>query len=205
MDPLTQTTPKVLLVEWDGIAPLLKLTDGQLTPEAARKFWLFSPAVRDFEVGACTPEQFGERVVQELRLDCSPAEFLRQFESWDRGPLPGTAELLEKLKDRVTLACLSNNNELHWRRLSTYPRFLECFPHRFVSFQIGKIKPDADVFTHVLAQLGVPPDEVLFFDDNVECVDMAVRAGMQARLTRGLEPVRQTLKELGLLDEPAPG
>src|SRR5437868_11058173 len=38
--------------------------------------------------------------------------------------------------------------------------------HRFVSHLTGRIKPDADAFTHVLGSLGCPASAVLFLDDN---------------------------------------
>ena len=197
------TKPKVLLfdlggvlVDWAGIDPLLALTAGRLSPEQARKFWLESAAVRDFERGRCGAEEFARATVADLRLTCAPAEFLVQFESWDRGPFPGAVELLAELAPQYYLACLSNNNELHWRRLRQCPGFLDRFQQRFVSFEIGKIKPDPDVFEYVLARLDAPPASVLFFDDNPECVEAARRLGLRARHVQGVAAVRAALRAL---------
>jgi putative hydrolase of the HAD superfamily len=199
---MTMTKPSVLLfdlggvlVDWAGNEPLLALTHGRLDPEAARKFWLESPAVRDFETGRCGAGEFATAVVAGLRLDCPPEDFLAQFESWDRGPFPGAAELLAELAPHYFLACLSNNNELHWRRLwRQHPHFLDRFHRLFASFEIGKIKPDPDIFEYVLAQLQVPPGAVLFFDDNIECVEAARRLGMRACQTKGVAAVRAALR-----------
>src|SRR5512145_2763763 len=91
-----------VLVNWDGIAPIVQLTDGAFTPEQARKFWLESPSVRSFEAGLCAPDAFAAGAVRELRLRCTPAEFLSRFITWDRGPLPGAVELLRQLSAQFT-------------------------------------------------------------------------------------------------------
>lgn len=198
---MTMKKPSVLLfdlggvlVDWAGIDPLLALVQGRLSAEQARKFWLESTAVREFEMGLCDADAFGRAAVAGLRLDCSPADFLAQFESWDRGPFPGAVELLAELAPQYHLACLSNNNELHWRRLRQCPGFLDRFQQVFVSFEIGKIKPDPDVFEYVLARLDGPPESVLFFDDNIECVEAARRLGMRACQVKGIAAVRAALE-----------
>lgn len=187
-----------VLVEFDGITPLVALSGGALSREQARKFWLLSDAVRRFEVGKCGGDEFAAAAVAELKLDIAPGPFLRQFVSWDRGPLPGALELLDALKPRYLLACLSNNNELHWRRLREETGLLEKFHHCFASQEIGHMKPDRESFDHVVRQLGVAPDRILFLDDNPECVDGAQAAGMVAACARGVDGVRATLASFGI-------
>ena len=188
-----------VLVNWDGIAPLLELTKGQFTPEAARKFWLESLWVRKFEAGRCTPDEFANGAVAELQLTLPPQEFLDRFITWDRGPLPGAVELLAELSPRFFLTCLSNNNELHWRKLHEHPGLLNHFHKTFVSFEIGHVKPDPEVFSCVLSQLQFAPSEILFFDDNIECLETARQFNLQTAHVQGVPAVRATLKKLGLL------
>jgi glucose-1-phosphatase len=40
-----------VLVQFDGITPLLGLSENRLSKEEARRFWLGSPSVRAFETG----------------------------------------------------------------------------------------------------------------------------------------------------------
>lgn len=187
-----------VLVHWDGIEPLTTLTERRLTVEQARLFWLKSPWVRRFETGRCTPSEFGAGVVQELSVRVTPEHFLAAFESWDRGPLPGAVELLQSLWSRIRLMCLSNNNVLHWNRPAIQP-LIRCFEHCFVSFEIGLMKPDPEVFRFVVRASGIPADRILFFDDNPECVEAARQTGMLASEARGVGMVREKLAELGLL------
>jgi putative hydrolase of the HAD superfamily len=152
---------------------------------------VFSPWVRRFERGKCPPAEFAAGAVEELSLAVSPDEFLAEFASWDRGPLPGALELLEALAPVCRLACLSNNNEIHWSRLrGTFQRWFErCY----LSHEIGMVKPDPEVFQHVISDLGCPAGKILFLDDNPECVETAVQSGMKAAQARGVEGAREAL------------
>ena len=40
-----------VLVDWDGTTPLVEFTQGRLSREGARRFWLESPQVRRLETG----------------------------------------------------------------------------------------------------------------------------------------------------------
>ena len=47
-----------VLIDWDGMTPLTRLTDGRLSLEAARRFWFESPWIARFETGHCSERQF---------------------------------------------------------------------------------------------------------------------------------------------------
>jgi len=188
-----------VLVDWDGTTPLVKLTHGRLSVEQARRFWLQSPWVRRLETGQCQPLEFAGGVLAELKLDAAltPEKFLEVFRSWDKGPFPGAEKILEQLQSRYPLACLSNNNGLHW---STPPlqSLLKHFQHCFVSFETGLMKPDRAAFDHAVRGIGLPPENTLFLDDNIECVETARASGLSAFQARGLASVRQVLANAGI-------
>jgi putative hydrolase of the HAD superfamily len=183
-----------VLVEFNGIEPLVRLTGGRLDVEGARRFWLVSPWVRTFEKGGCTAEAFAEGIIGELVLDVSAEEFLRQFLSWEKGPFDGASGLLNSLKARFKLACLSNNNVLHWNLLRDGLGFGNPFDRSYLSHEIGMVKPDPDIFQYVIEDLGVPAGEILYFDDNPECVAGAAEAGMDAELVSGVGDVRKSVE-----------
>ncbi len=190
-----------VLVEWDGIEPLVALTGGRLNSEDARRFWLESKWVRRFETGQCDSADFARGAVHELGIDLSPTDFLEGFESWDRGPFPGSFELLEALRPNFTLACLSNNNPLHWHT-SKLQELVRCFDRSYASFEIGFMKPDRSAYEWVVSDLHLDPGAILFFDDNPECITGAESVGMLARLAKGPAMVRKSLAELGLFTNP---
>ena len=187
-----------VLVEFDGIAPLIALSGNRLDSEGARRFWLTSPAVHEFETGRCGAEEFARRAVAELGLTMTPEVFLPLFVSWDHGPMDGALDLLDALKPHFLLACLSNNNVLHWNRLREETKLPEKFHRCYLSQEIGLMKPAPESFAHVVRDLGVRPERILFFDDNPECVDAAQQVGLTARRVRGVGEVKAALAELGL-------
>jgi putative hydrolase of the HAD superfamily len=187
-----------VLVEWDGIQPLLDLSGGRLTPDEARLFWLNSPAVRQFETGLCSEQEFAREAVKELGTDLDPEEFITRFTSWDRGPLPGAKVLVDRLKKQFPLYCLSNNNPVHW----TLPHIQEltsAFAARFVSFEMGLMKPDPAAFEYVAERIAEPMGQVLFFDDNPECVEAAVEVGFMAREVHGVAEVEKVLSQFAVV------
>lgn len=175
-----------VLVEWVGRDQLLELTDGRLSPEEARKFWLYSRWVQLFERGRCRPDEFAAGAVGELGLEIAPSEFLARFIEWDRGPFPGAISLLESLSAHFQLSCLSNNNEIHWPRIRDQFGLGRFFNPQFVSHELDLIKPEPEIFRHVASALALPTEQVLFFDDNPECVTAARQGGFQAEVARGV-------------------
>lgn len=188
-----------VLINWDGANGLTGLLGERLSPEAGRRFWLESPAVRDFESGRINASEFARRAIEELRLDMDPEEWFRQFFSWDRGPFPGSKGLLKSLDSRCELGCLSNNNELHWSQIRDKWGFGSFFRYQYLSHEIGMMKPDPGIFEYVLRDLGRPPERILYLDDSPECVDAALQFGFRAVKVLGLGEVRQVLSRVGLL------
>ena len=188
-----------VLVHWDGVMELAKLTDDKLTKEQSRRFFLESKWMKLFETGRCTPYKFSCGVVRQLNLSITPDRFLKMFISWDRGFYPGAIELLDRLKPHFLLACLSNNNTLHWTRLCKRYSLGERFHRLYASHETGLVKPTQEAFEYVLNDIGGAPEKYLFFDDNLECVQKAQHIGFTACQVSGVEEVTRTLKELKLL------
>jgi glucose-1-phosphatase len=193
-----------VLVYFDGITPLLALSGNALSREDARRFWLMSPSVRRFETGQSGPEEFAAAAVAELGLAIAPESFLQQFVSWDRGPMDGALNLLDSLRPYFLMACLSNNNELHWRRLRDEMGLAERFHRCYLSHEIGLMKPDWEAFDYVVRDLATSPESILFLDDNPECIAAARAVGMNAYRACGVQEVRAVLSSLGLSRTIAP-
>jgi putative hydrolase of the HAD superfamily len=134
-----------------------------------------------------------------MDLPLSSDEFLRTFISWDRGFYPGALELLDRLKPHFLLACLSNNNTLHWSRICKRYSLGERFHRLYASHETGLVKPSQEAFEYVLNDIGGTPEEYLFFDDNQECVEKARYIGFNACQVSGVEEVTHTLRELKVL------
>ena len=188
-----------VLVDFGGVGPMKELAGIESDDELWRR-WLTCRWVRDFERGHCSTEHFAAGVVADWELQIEPDEFLAAFASWPGGPLPGADVLLANVRDVMPAGCLSNTNALHWeRQFSRWP-ILDAFDHRFLSFELGCVKPDRDLFERVAELVGAPRDRVLFLDDNLLNVDGATAAGFNAMHTRGVDEARAALVSAGVLE-----
>jgi putative hydrolase of the HAD superfamily len=188
-----------VLIELAGVDQMIGWSPGISTQEELWRRWLESSAVRRFETGAIGSGDFAVAVIEEFGCPVSVDEFLAAFTWWPRRVYPGAFELLGTLRDRYRLASVSNTNEIHWDRFSNAWKLDEAFHHNFPSYLVGKLKPDAEYFEHVLEALDVPAHRVLFIDDNTINVDAAARLGMHTRRVAGVDGARRAFDELGLL------
>lgn len=188
-----------VLVDWDGIAPLVELTEGRLSAEQARRFWMEFEPLKPFETGRGEGLDFAHAAVRDLDLDMAPQAFLTAFDSWMQGPFPGALELIERIRPEYRRAVLSNSNPIHWRRLIDDYGLAGPFETLFVSFELGLRKPDAAVYRAVFEAMGQPAEDFVFFDDNPECIEAAQALGMRAIQVRGLVQLTAALQELGAL------
>ena len=189
--------PKVLLfdlggvlVENVGFERLNALLPTSLPTEDLKTRWLASAAVRRFEKGACSSDSFAAALVDEWQIGLTPPEFIAAFASWPKGLYPGATELLSSLRDRYTLACLSNSNSIHWERLAG---FHGQFDIRLSSHLLGEVKPDAQCYERALQECGVESSQVAFFDDSLANVSAARELGIRAFHVNGLEELRAVL------------
>jgi glucose-1-phosphatase len=168
-----------------------------VTPEELQERWRACGA-ESFETGHITPAQFAESLGSVLALNVPDEEFLRHFESWSVGFMPGAVELLAELRPHYRLAALSNSNELHWRRNAAVG-VPDEFEAAFSSHELHLRKPDRAIYEEALRRLEVPAANVVFFDDLQMNVDAALEAGMQAHRVVGVEGLRTCLLENGYL------
>ena len=186
-----------VLIELGGIAMLKELA-GIATDEAVWAEWLACPWVRRFETGRCSAREFSAGVVSEWQLDVTPERFLDMFRAWPIGPYPGAQDLLECVRRSVPIGCLSNTNALHWEHQSVAWPMLGMFDRTFLSFELGLVKPDADIFEAVADALPVDRRSVLYLDDVAQNTDAARAFGFRSEQVRGPAGCRAVLESVGL-------
>jgi len=187
-----------VLIDFGGVAPMKQLAGIASDDELWRR-WLTCPWVRSFERGDCSAADFAKGLVTDWDLPLEPQGFLAAFESWPGGPLAGADLLVQSVRAAVPVGCLSNTNVLHWDSQFRRWPILDGFDFRFLSFELGIVKPDRELFDRVAQLLPAPPGRVLFLDDNVINVDGAVAAGFVAREVRGVDEARAALVDVGIL------
>ena len=187
-----------VMIELAGVERMLEWSPGLGTTEELWRRWLASPAVRGYETGRTDRAAFAEAIIGEFGLPVDAETFLGEFAWWPRSLHPDAGPLLAALAPRYRLASLSNTNELHWHRFARDWDLPAMLHHNFPSFMVGKLKPDAEYFEHVLDALGVAADQALFVDDNRINVEAARAVGLHARLVPHFEALAPALAEAGV-------
>ncbi|WP_119167309.1 HAD family hydrolase [Algihabitans albus] len=188
-----------VLIDFAGLREIEALLDPRPTPVEVRQRWIASEAIRSFERGELSPAAFSECFLAEWGLAFEADAFLALFRSWNRGPLEGAHDLLNRLRPHFTLACLSNTNEIHWEDLLDGYGLRAALDQHYASHLLRMIKPDPQIYTSVADRLNCAAAEIVFFDDGAENVAGALATGMRAYRVEGVADVRAKLIELGLL------
>jgi putative hydrolase of the HAD superfamily len=186
-----------VLIDFAGFEELSRLLPDTPGKSEIRSRWINSEAVQRFERGHIAPDEFAQRIIVEYELRLSAEDFIKRFVEWARGPYPGAIELLRRARQNHRVASLSNSNELH---TPIHRRSLERVVDTFYfSDEIGHVKPDCEIFEHVVCDLAVPPERIAFFDDTTVNISAAQELGLTAYWVDGIEALKTQLQCLGLL------
>jgi glucose-1-phosphatase len=188
-----------VLVEMHGVPTMLAWLNNAISADELWRLWLSSPVVREFETGRTGPDEFADRIIQEMSLPVAREEFLSVFSGWVSGLYPGALELVRSVPERFTRATLSNTSILHWARLMKEYELEDVFHRHFASHLTGRIKPDREAFQFVVESLGCRPSAIFFLDDNLLNVEAAKAIGIHAVQTTGSAEARHALAEAGIL------
>lgn len=186
-----------VLVDIGGIGDLAVFA-GEASEDELWRRWLECPWVRRFERGHCDADSFSRGMVDSWSMSIEPEVFLEAFASWPRGLLPGARELVRSISTTSRVGCLSNTNALHADRHWTEFGIADLFEDRFLSHEMGLVKPDRAAFEYVIEVLGCPAERILFLDDNQINVEGARTAGLRAERTQGIDEARSILASIGL-------
>ena len=120
------------------------------------------------------------------------------FQVEDIYELPGTRDLMRRLRKRYFTAALTNfSPEL----INFYNRkfgLMGEFDAFYYSGQYGIRKPDERVFHLVLRDLGVRASDVIFFDDVEANVQAAGKLGLKTILFRSASQAEKELNTMGI-------
>jgi putative hydrolase of the HAD superfamily len=141
----------------------------------------------DMEAGLITADQFRAEVLRESRPGCVPADVDRAMAGLLTGMDPAKVPLLEDLSARYPLYGLTNNNEISVQRMhDIYEEngldWRRVFRKEFISCRMKLMKPSREIFDAAAADIGLPPEEILFIDDSQRNVDGALASGWKAVL-----------------------
>lgn len=136
-----------------------------------------------FDRGEVSPEQFYDQVCRELKVSPSFAA-LEEACSDMFEPIPESLDLVRNLLARgVRCGVLSNTNHSHWTFANRrFPGAMPPFDVFALSYELGLIKPQPEIYRRAAELANADPRRILFFDDRPENVVAAADAGWDAVL-----------------------
>jgi len=128
------------------------------------------------------------QIISERNLQLDVAETTMQtiqqeipyFQSLEKiDPMPGLVNLLENLQESgIPMAVASSSDAAIIDIILDKSGLRKYFKHTVSSSEIGKSKPEPDVFLHAAKLLGVAPENCIVFEDSKNGIKAAKAAGM---------------------------
>jgi 2-haloacid dehalogenase len=208
---MTRTDPTIELVLFDLGGVLIDWEPRRLY----RKIFADEAAMEQFLATVCTPawnleldrgRPFAEAVAELVARHPEQREPIEAYhERWIEmigGPIAPTVAVLDGLKSEGRrLEALTNWSAETFplvRHDPTYG-FLDHFATIYVSGELGMIKPEDDIFHHVLDDVALPAGRVLFIDDSAKNIAAADRLGFATHHFATAEALAADLRRLRLL------
>lgn len=142
-------------------------------------------AIKEYQVGHVSTEDLICAIQKRCRKNVTGEEIT---DTWNSclGDLPlerlDAIKALRKKGYRTYM--LSNTNEMHWVFivqkffLSEGYQCQDLFDSIFLSHEVNLAKPDAEIYRHVLKQIGSDGADCLFIDDSAANVEGAMNEGI---------------------------
>lgn len=186
-----------VLVEWDPESIVAAVFAAPQVQAAVRRAVFEHPDWLALDRGTLSEE---EAVARFARRAAQPEAAMRRLMDQVRVSLAPKADalaLLEELDERgVPLYCLSNMHVRNIAYLQERYDFFRRFRGMVISAQVRMIKPEPEIFAHLLAVCRLEAAHSVFVDDYPANVAAARAAGLQSVLFTSTAECRRQLQAL---------
>src|SRR6185312_80284 len=107
-------------------------------------------------------------------------------------------KLIGMLRGRYKIGLLSNSSGSYLRPILEEHGLNGLFDVTAISAEVGFIKPQPEIFQHILKEMGVEARETIFIDDNPRNVEAAAAVGIKSIVYTGEPALRIELARLGI-------
>ena len=159
-----------LLASWSG-----------LSPDAIHAAIWRSGFEDEAERGVVSADEYLRGFGERMGYPLSAAQWVEARRAAIEPDL-AVLSLARQLSTDHPVGMFTNNPLLLKRHIAeVFPAVPDIFgPRAIFSAELGRSKPDPEAFRRLAARLGLAPDEILYFDDDVTYVAGAREAGLSA-------------------------
>lgn len=140
--------------------------------------------MEQYQVGGISTENFLGGLLQLSRPGTTMQQVIDAWNSCLKDLPQERLDFIRSLRSKYNVYLLSNTNDEHWRYIvekhfSAPNQPAEYyFDKIFLSQEMHLAKPNPEIFTEVLHQIGAPADECLFIDDSTLNIQAAQQQGI---------------------------
>jgi putative hydrolase of the HAD superfamily len=162
-----------------------------------------SGIVGSFEKGMFSEREFFIRLKDALGLRLGYESFVSIWnEVFSFSPKNRAVyHIINKLRKSYGTAILSNTNILHYQYISEHFPVFGIFEKRFLSFEMGCVKPEEAIYREAVRSLGVCPESIFYTDDRPELIEGAARLGIKSYLFTGIKELLDDLSSLRVVPD----
>jgi putative hydrolase of the HAD superfamily len=167
---------------------------------APEVFWNPYWAHRDgLDRGTTSVRDYWKRVAADLGIEWPESTihelWVADFTGW-LSVEPGTFDVLADLHAGGTRIALLSNAGFDFASPFRHSPMARFFERMFLSAELSKLKPNADIYLEVASELGITPARMVFIDNKQVNVDGAEALGITGHLFVGPAELRSFLETL---------
>src|SRR5574344_694609 len=123
----------------------------------------------EMENGQITKSEFYQKVRDLFRVQVDDASLQSAWADFLLHIPVNKMKMVYELAKTHRVFLLSNTNPIHIRKLEEFDKagfpVKACFEKLYLSYEIGLSKPGKEIFSYVLRDAGIKPEETLLIDD----------------------------------------
>lgn len=164
---------------------------------ALKEALLGHPDWRLFDRGTLTEPELTERLQSRLGATRQEVDTILDAVRNSLVEKPETIKLMRALQGQGTpLYCLSNMPASIYAHLRKRHHFWDAFSGIVISGEVQMMKPEPEVFMHLLATFGLRAQETVFVDDLLANVESAKQVGLHAVWFKDAAQCRRELDQI---------
>lgn len=186
---------EVIISGYHGVGKLLENQYGIPEEEFEKQRLLKNDIFLDLMRGNLTEDEYLNQLVQGTNWNISIEELKKSIRLNLNRPIPGTIEIVQKLKGNYQLILLSDYVREWMEYIEKRNEKLGIFDKKFFSYDIGTVKSEVKTFEIVLEQAHIIAEETLFIDDYERNVKNAEKVGIKGIVFENAEQLKRILSE----------
>ena len=189
-----------VLIDWDPRHLYRKLLGNETEVE-----WFLENVCNDeWNIKHDKGQSFDKGISELSKLYPQYSDLIKNwFDRWEEmlgGPMEDSVELLAELKKLgFPLYILSNWSAETYPKAEARYEFLKWFDGKIISGEVGKIKPDPEIFHILTNTYNLNPENSVFIDDKLINIEAANLIGFQGIHFKNAESLRNDLRKVKLI------